>query len=257
MGETVSDLINRLKLYFNQAKSNGRPYILPAVLHESQMFLGDSDSNFDDEMKQIDRETKLDSETKLSVENKQELLDSLYAQINNGDGKCRRCLQLADNRTHIVFGIGNPDADLLFVGEAPGRDEDIQGIPFVGKAGQLLTKIIESIGLKRSQVYIANVLKCRPPDNRNPLPDEIESCSPYLFRQIDIIQPKVICALGAFAAKTLLGSDKNISSVRGKRLEYRGCILIPTYHPSFLLRSPNMKREVWKDMLEIKKALQA
>jgi len=143
----------------------------------------------------------------------------------------------------------------MFVGEAPGADEDVQGIPFVGRAGQLLTKIIEAIDLKRDDVYIANVIKCRPPQNRNPEPDEVATCEPFLFRQIDLIQPKVIVALGKFAAQTLLRTDEPISRLRGRVSDYRGAKLIPTFHPAYLLRNPSSKREVWEDMKLVKKLL--
>jgi DNA polymerase len=155
-----------------------------------------------------------------------------------------------------VFGVGNPAADLMFVGEAPGADEDIQGEPFVGRAGQLLTKIIEAIGLSRSDVYIANVLKCRPPGNRNPAPEEVSTCQPFLFRQIDIVRPRVIVALGTFAAHTLLGTDAPISRLRGRVHDFRGgSKLIPTFHPAFLLRSPDRKRDVWEDMKKVRALL--
>jgi uracil-DNA glycosylase family 4 len=163
-------------------------------------------------------------------------------------GDCTRCKLHTLGRTQIVFGVGNPNAELMFVGEAPGADEDIQGIPFVGRAGQLLTKMIEAMGFKRDEVYIANVLKCRPPGNRNPEPDEIGECEPFLFRQLASVQPKVVIALGAFAARTLLKTDAPISRLRGRVHEYRGAKLIPTFHPSFLLRSPGYKREAWDDL---------
>jgi DNA polymerase len=143
----------------------------------------------------------------------------------------------------------------MFVGEAPGRDEDQQGIPFVGRAGQLLTKIIEAIGLRRDEVYIANVIKCRPPKNRNPEHDEIETCQPFLFAQIDAIQPKVIVALGAFAVKTLLQREDAISRLRGRVFDYRGAKLVPTFHPAYLLRSPDKKRDVWEDMKTVRSML--
>jgi DNA polymerase len=174
------------------------------------------------------------------------------AAVRQDLGECTRCKLATQGRTQIVFGVGNPAADLMFVGEAPGADEDIQGVPFVGRAGQLLTKMIEAMGLSRDDVYIANVLKCRPPGNRNPEPDEIGQCEPFLFRQIASIQPKVIIALGAFAARTLLRTDDPISRLRGREFEFRGATLIPTFHPSFLLRSPGYKREAWDDL---KKAL--
>lgn len=162
-------------------------------------------------------------------------------------GECIRC-GLSVGRTNIVFGVGNPDADLVFVGEAPGRDEDIQGEPFVGKAGQLLTKIINAMGLTRGDVYICNVIKCRPPDNRDPRPSEIETCEPFLKGQLDIIQPRVICTLGSFASQTLLKSEVRISRLRGQFRDYNGIPLMPTYHPSFLLRNPDAKRDVWNDI---------
>jgi uracil-DNA glycosylase len=155
----------------------------------------------------------------------------------------------------VVFGVGNPDADLMFVGEAPGADEDVQGIPFVGRAGQLLTKIIEAIGLTREQIYIANVIKCRPPGNRNPEPDEVAACEPFLFRQIDAIQPRVIVPLGKFAAQCLLKTADPITRLRGRTFEYRGATLIPTFHPAYLLRNPSAKREVWEDMKKVRSIL--
>jgi uracil-DNA glycosylase family 4 len=170
-------------------------------------------------------------------------------------GDCTRCKLHTLGRKQIVFGVGNPEADLMFVGEAPGADEDIQGVPFVGRAGQLLTKIIEAIGLTREDVYIANVIKCRPPQNRNPEPDEVETCEPFLFQQIDVIKPKVIVALGTFAARTLLRSLDPISRLRGRVYEYRGAKLIPTFHPAYLLRNPSSKREVWEDMKLAKRLL--
>jgi uracil-DNA glycosylase family 4 len=167
-------------------------------------------------------------------------------------GDCTRCKLHALGRKQIVFGVGNPDADLMFVGEAPGRDEDEQGEPFVGRAGQLLTKIIEAINLKREDVYIANVIKCRPPENRNPEPDEVATCEPFLFRQIDAIKPKVIVALGTFAAHALLKTDTPISRLRGRTYDYRGAQLICTFHPAFLLRSPDRKRDTWEDMKKVR-----
>jgi uracil-DNA glycosylase family 4 len=170
-------------------------------------------------------------------------------------GDCIRCKLHGLGRTQIVFGVGNPNADLMFVGEAPGADEDIQGEPFVGRAGQLLTKIIEAIGMKREDVYIANVLKCRPPGNRNPEPDEVEQCEPFLLRQIDAIKPKVIVALGKFAAQCLLKTNDPITRLRGREYKFRDAILMPTYHPAYLLRTPSAKREVWEDMKRVKAIL--
>ncbi len=170
-------------------------------------------------------------------------------------GDCTRCKLAGLGRNQIVFGVGNPNADLMFVGEAPGADEDIQGEPFVGRAGQLLTKIIEAIGLRREDVYIANVIKCRPPGNRNPEPDEVEQCEPFLFRQIDMIKPKVIVALGKFAAQCLLRTTEPITKIRGREFKYRDAILMPTYHPAYLLRTPSAKRDVWEDMKRVRAIL--
>jgi uracil-DNA glycosylase family 4 len=170
---------------------------------------------------------------------------------------CRRCKLCSLGRTQIVFGKGHPKARLMFVGEAPGEEEDARGEPFVGRSGQLLTKIIEAIGLTREQVYIANVIKCRPPANRNPEPDEVASCEPYLFRQIDVIQPRVIVPLGKFAAQSLLKTLDPITKLRGRQFDYRGAILIPTFHPAYLLRNPSAKREVWDDMKKVREILQA
>jgi uracil-DNA glycosylase len=177
------------------------------------------------------------------------------AAVRADIGDCTRCKLHTLGRTQIVFGVGNPNADLMFVGEAPGRDEDLQGYPFVGRAGQLLTKIIEAIALKREDVYIANVIKCRPPENRNPEPDEVATCEPFLFRQIDVIKPKVIVALGKFGAQTLLRTLDPISRLRGRVFDYRGAKLIPTFHPAYLLRNPSSKREVWEDMKLVRSLL--
>lgn len=178
-------------------------------------------------------------------------------QIRNDIGDCTRCKLHRLGRTQIVFGVGNPNADLMFVGEAPGQDEDVQGFPFVGRAGQLLTKIIEAIDLKREDVYIANVLKCRPPNNRNPEPDEVASCHPFLRRQIEAIRPKVIVALGSFAAKTLLQTEESISRLRGRVYMYGDAQLVATYHPAYLLRSPDKKRDTWEDMKKVRALLKS
>ena len=178
------------------------------------------------------------------------------AAVREDIGDCTRCKLHTLGRTQVVFGVGNPDADLMFVGEAPGADEDVKGIPFVGRAGQLLTDIIEKgLQIPRSDVYIANVIKCRPPGNRNPEPDEIAQCEPFLFRQIDIVKPKVIVTLGKFAAQTLLRTDAPISRIRGRVVDYRGAKLVPTFHPAFLLRNPASKREVWEDMKLVRRLL--
>ena len=173
------------------------------------------------------------------------------AEIRTDLGECTRCKLHALGRTHVVFGVGNPGARLMFIGEAPGGDEDLQGIPFVGRAGQLLTKIIEAMGMARDEVYIANVIKCRPPGNRNPDPDEVATCEPFLFRQVDAIRPHVIVALGTFAAQALLRTKDPISRLRGQVFTYRGAKLVPTFHPAFLLRSPEKKRETWDDMKKV------
>jgi DNA polymerase len=177
-------------------------------------------------------------------------LDSIRAEI----GDCQRC-KLAPKRTNIVFGSGNPNAELVFVGEAPGFDEDQQGLPFVGRAGQLLTKIIESINLKREDVYISNVLKCRPPENRNPEPDEVAACNPFMKKQLAAIRPKIVCCLGTFAAQTVLQTVAPISKLRGKFYDMDGIRVIATFHPAYLLRSPDKKREVWEDMKQIRAEL--
>ena len=182
--------------------------------------------------------------------------DEALAAVKDDIGAdCCRCKLAGLGRTQIVFGVGNPRADLMFVGEAPGADEDIQGEPFVGRAGQLLTKIIEAIGMRREDVFIANVLKCRPPGNRNPEPDEVEQCEPFLHRQIDIVKPKVIVALGKFAAQCLLKTNDPITRLRGKEFKYRDAILMPTYHPAYLLRTPSAKRDVWEDMKRVRAIL--
>ena len=169
-------------------------------------------------------------------------------------GDCQRC-SLSQGRTNIVFGEGNPDANLVFVGEAPGADEDAQGRPFVGRAGQLLTKIVAAMGLSRKDVYICNILKCRPPGNRNPKPDEIHACEPFLRKQIQAIQPEVICALGTFAAQTLLKKEAPITALRGRFHSYHGIKLMPTYHPAYLLRNDGAKKLVWEDMQMVMKML--
>jgi uracil-DNA glycosylase len=166
-------------------------------------------------------------------------------------GECTRC-RLHEGRQSIVFGEGNPHAALVFVGEAPGREEDLQGRPFVGQAGELLTRIIESIELSRKEVYIANIVKCRPPQNRNPEPEEIRTCLPFLRQQLAAIKPRIICCLGTFAAQTLLQTEERISLLRGKFYEYQGARLMPTYHPAFLLRNPHFKKDVWEDMKMIR-----
>jgi uracil-DNA glycosylase len=178
-------------------------------------------------------------------------LDRVLAEIGPN---CARC-KLRKARTNIVFGVGSPKAELVFVGEGPGHDEDVQGEPFVGRAGKLLTQMIEAMSLRRQDVYICNVVKCRPPENRLPEKDEIATCSPFLFRQLGVIQPKVICCLGTCAAQTLLNTNQGISRYRGEWFDYQGAKLIATYHPAYLLRNPNAKGEVWKDLQKVMSVL--
>ena len=169
-------------------------------------------------------------------------------------GDCQRC-PLGQVRINLVFGEGNPEADLVFVGEAPGADEDAQGRPFVGRAGQLLTRIISAMGLSRKDVYICNILKCRPPGNRNPKQDEIHTCEPFLIKQLKAINPKAICALGTFAAQTLLKTGTPITVLRGRFHSYQGIKFMPTYHPAYLLRNPGSKKQVWDDIQMVMKIL--
>ena len=179
---------------------------------------------------------------------KLEQLEAFHASIQ----ACQAC-KLAQGRRVVVFGSGNPDADVLFVGEAPGAEEDRQGVPFVGAAGQLLTRMILSIGLSREQVYIANIIKCRPPGNRDPEPDEIAQCEPYLIRQLEVIQPAIICTLGRFAAQTLLKTSESMGRLRGRVFTYQEIKLIPTYHPAALLHNPQWKRPTWEDLKLLRK----
>ena len=177
-------------------------------------------------------------------------LDALKKEVSG----CKSC-GLHKTRLNVVFGAGDPKARLMFIGEAPGHEEDIQGLPFVGRAGQLLTKIIEAMGYKREDVYIANILKCRPPDNRAPLPTEILACADNVKRQVEAIRPKVICTLGKFASQTLLKTETPITALRGKFCEYNGIKVMPTFHPAYLLRNPQDKKLVWEDMQKIKREL--
>lgn len=178
------------------------------------------------------------------------IADDTLLKIHTDLGDCTRC-KLHRGRTKLVFGDGNPKAKLVFVGEGPGRDEDAQGLPFVGRAGKLLTQMIEAMGLERQDVYICNVVKCRPPENRTPEKDEVSTCSPFLLRQLDAISPKVIVCLGSVAAQTLLETNRGISHFRGEWLDFRGRKLMATYHPAYLLRNPSAKGEVWKDLQKV------
>ena len=176
--------------------------------------------------------------------------DDSLERIREDIGDCKRC-RLCQQRNKIVFGSGSARAEIVFVGEGPGRDEDIQGLPFVGRAGKLLTQMIEAMGLKRDDVYICNVVKCRPPENRAPEPDEMETCSPFLYRQIAVIKPKAIVCLGAIAFQALYGAKQSISRLRGQWLEFRGVPMMATYHPAYLLRNPNAKGDVWEDLKKV------
>jgi len=178
------------------------------------------------------------------------LLDAVRTEL----GECTRC-KLHKTRTNIVFGVGNPEARLMFVGEAPGEDEDLQGFPFVGKAGQLLTKMIEAMGLRRDDVYICNTVKCRPPNNRNPEPDELLACEPFLKGQLGAVKPEAIVTLGKFAAQSLLRESTPITRLRGQWREYEGIPVMPTFHPAYLLRSPAEKGKVWDDLKNVMKKL--
>lgn len=180
--------------------------------------------------------------------------EALLTQVRESLGDCRRC-RLHAGRTHLVFGEGSPRAELVFVGEGPGLDEDRLGRPFVGRAGKLLDKMIQAIALKREEVYICNVVKCRPPENRTPDVDEVEACSPFLFRQIEAVAPRVICALGLCAARALLGRAPSLGELRGKRLAWRGIPLICTYHPAYLLRNPVQKGAAWQDLQRVREIL--
>ena len=191
--------------------------------------------------------THLDVRTPVTTDNDQA---ALLAEMGNVARACEKC-RLAKTRTNVVYGVGNPNADLMFIGEAPGRDEDLKGEPFVGRAGQLLTDIIKAMKLTRDDVYIANVIKCRPPENRNPEADELDECRPFIRRQIEIIQPKVIVTLGKFALQSLMQRGYSITGARGSWLEYDGVKVMPTYHPAYLLRNPAAKKDVWADMKKV------
>lgn len=180
--------------------------------------------------------------------------DSSLEEVRDDLGDCQRC-KLCQDRTHIVFGAGNPGARLVFVGEGPGAEEDRQGLPFVGRAGQLLTRMIEAIQMRRDEVYICNVVKCRPPKNRTPQEDEIAACSPFLLRQLAVLQPEVICCLGLTAAQALLQVRTPIGELRGKIHSFQGARLVATYHPAYLLRNPAAKRQVWEDLKKVRSLL--
>lgn len=190
-----------------------------------------------------------------SRESEQPMRYERFQQLSQQIEACHRC-PLYRTRTHAVVGDGTLEAQLVFIGEAPGREEDLQGKPFVGAAGQLLTKMIQAMGLKREEVYISNVLKDRPPGNRTPLPEEVEACLPFLHEQLDILKPRVICTLGAVATKALLGPSISITKIRGQVHEYRGLVLVPTFHPAYLLRNPPAKKFAWADLKKVKQLLE-
>lgn len=227
-------------------KTNGIAATLNEVRHTLTTLAGDGVKGFDVTKDALERMDPWGS----GLASANESLES----ISNDLGECQRC-PLFKTRTHLVFGVGDPHARLVFVGEGPGYDEDRQGKPFVGAAGQLLTRIIGAMGLTREQVYICNIIKCRPPGNRNPLPEEIETCSPFLKRQLASIRPDFICSLGTFATQTLLNTKQPISRLRGQFHEFEGIQVMPTFHPAFLLRNPDRKRDVWNDMKTLMTAM--
>ncbi|MDX9702723.1 MAG: uracil-DNA glycosylase [Candidatus Auribacterota bacterium] len=244
MDNILLEITDQIEAHLRFQQKNGARYILPQADVEQLIITKRSERK-----KEISKDKPLVFFQKAKDPAKE--LRSFACDVKS----CKRCEHLAATRSHVVFGEGNPHADLMLIGEAPGAEEDKLGRPFVGKAGQLLTKIIAAAGFSRSDVYIANIIKCRPPENRNPNTDEIDQCIGYLHRQIDIVSPKVICTLGSVATQSLLNITEPISRVRGTQLEFRGCVLIPTFHPSYLLRSPQMKREAWQDILLVKKVI--
>ena len=241
MGKTKHTAVD-MDMYLNYLKNSGVDYIVQpdSPEHKTQT--------------ETEAEAPLSKDAELIIECRPETNSTPLNQLLAEIGDCGLC-KLGETRTNIVYGAGNPDAKLVFVGEAPGRDEDQQGTPFIGRAGKLLTKIIEAIDLKREDVYICNIIKCRPPENRNPLPEEIEACEPFLIKQLETIKPTVICALGKFAAQTLLKTETPISTLRGTFSDYHGIPLMPTYHPAYLLRNPGMKKAVWEDIKLIRSRL--
>jgi uracil-DNA glycosylase len=230
--------------------ADDKTFVLEQIRERLRFYSSITSLGFPRPLLNAKRETPSLKPTAPARRRENETLEEIRADL----GDCARC-RLSEKRTTIVYGVGNPKAELMFVGEGPGHEEDRQGLPFVGAAGQLLTKIIQAIDLSREQVYIANVVKCRPPNNRDPEPDEVEACRPFLDRQIDAVRPKVICALGRVSALNLLRTDEGITRLRGRIFSYRGAKLVPTYHPAFLLRNPGKKRECWEDMKLVKKLL--
>ncbi len=245
MDQNVKEIIGDLKSYLEYLKGLG--------ITESPLF-----SNGNEKIYQTEVSSGVgaihESPPPYRMANRSSSKPQRLEEVRSELGDCRRC-KLHRTRRMIVFGEGNEKSRLMLIGEGPGNDEDVQGRPFVGKAGQLLTKILQSIDIEREEVYIANIIKCRPPQNRNPEPDEIENCYPFLLKQIQAIRPRIICALGTFSAQTLLKTDVKITALRGKVYDFSGIQLFPTYHPAYLLRNPEKKREVWEDMKQIAKAL--
>jgi uracil-DNA glycosylase len=248
--ELAADLLERAR-YFSTLTDLGLPVVEAGIVTDvvPAVRSGTSTSTSTDTSTNTSERTGTGA-SPIEQPGSRETLEDIRADI----GDCQRC-KLAAGRKTIVFGQGHPNARLMFVGEAPGADEDEQGLAFVGKAGQLLTKIIEAIGMKREDVFIANVLKCRPPGNRNPEPDEIVQCQPFLERQIDSIRPEVLVGLGKFGAHWLLKTAEPITRLRGRLGAYKGIKVMPTYHPAYLLRNPGAKKEVWEDMKVVRDLL--
>lgn len=253
----LQEIVDELKMYLEFQKSMG----------VKTVFTQNSQAINDVPVKSKKKEPRTEAMTKnnntaeeeiITIDGPAELFDGsktmTLEEIREEIGDCTRC-KLHEGRTNLVFGDGNPKAKLVFVGEGPGRDEDMQGKPFVGRSGKLLTKIIEAMGLKREDVYICNVVKCRPPDNRTPEPDEMSTCEQFLFKQINSIKPDVIVCLGATAAKSILRTKASLGSLRGKFHMYSGTKLMVTYHPAALLRNPNFKKPAWEDMQVVMKEL--
>lgn len=245
MDQNVKEIIGDLKSYLEYLKGLGVTE-LPLFINGNKKIY---QSDVSDGVGAI-HESPLPYRMANSSPSEPQLLEEIRSELGN----CQRC-KLHRTRRTIVFGEGNEKASLMLIGEGPGNDEDVQGRPFVGKAGQLLTKILQAIDIEREEVYIANIIKCRPPQNRNPEPDEIENCYPFLLKQIQAIRPRIICALGTFSSQTLLKTDVKITALRGKVYDFSGIQLFPTYHPAYLLRNPEKKREVWEDMKQIAKIL--
>lgn len=248
-GNQILDILNDCESYFKQLKDSEKNQILidfPTVSEQQQLEeiqAQNTQTNLQIEMPQNPTQTEIISDfSKYST----------LSEFENAINQCTKC-ELCESRNKFVFGAGNPNADLMLVGEAPGADEDKNGVPFVGRAGKLLDKILAAIDINREDVFIANILKCRPPNNRDPLASEVDKCEPYLKRQIELINPKVILALGRIAGQTLLKTNKSLTKLRQEEHNYHGKILMVTYHPAALLRNPNWKRPTWEDVQKVKK----